>query len=145
MRLLLWQTYQNHAMKRYVVILTENNGERSIVGEHDTIEEAKAHLSSISFYPQYRRSKEFLELSEDGMSGSGSDEDGEFNYHIVERLPGKFHYSLVMYRNGLPREFVWKNGHMLDCGTGKITPMSWEGWQMLPYDLKQQGFKFHVD
>ncbi len=129
-------------MKRYVVILTENSGERSVVGEHDTIEEAKAHLSSISYYPQYRRSKEFLDLSEDGMSGTGSDEDGDFSYHIREQLPGRFHYSLVMYRNGLCREFIWKDGYMLDCATNERTPMSWEGWQMLPHDLKQQGFRF---
>lgn len=50
-------------------------------------------------------------------------------------------FALEMYRNGLCRRFEWRDGYMLDCATNKITPMTWESWEMLPYDLKQQGFK----
>ncbi len=133
-------------MKRYVVTLTESDGEMTVVGRYATLEEAQSHLRSVRFYPQYRRSEESLDLSEDGMSGTGYDESGQFTYNIVEKSkPTPCYFGLVMYRNGQPREFKWSDGYLLDCATGERTPMSWEGWQMLPHDLKQQGFKPYVD
>lgn len=70
-------------MKRYIVILTDNDGE-SIVGQYLTLEEAKQHLRSVRYYPEYRRTEESLDLDDDGMGGSGYDSTGQFTYHIKE-------------------------------------------------------------
>ena len=72
-------------MKKYIVILTESDGE-TIVGRHDTIEAAQEQLRSVRYYPEYRRTAESLDLNENGMSGSGQDEDGPFHYHIKEEI-----------------------------------------------------------
>ena len=68
-------------MRKYVVTLTEND-EETVVGRYDTLEAAKAHLRSVRYYPQYRRTAEALDIDEDGMSGSGYDETGYFTYNI---------------------------------------------------------------
>lgn len=68
-------------MKKYIVILTESEGE-TVVGRHDTLEAAQEQLRSVRYYPEYRRTAESLDIDEDGMSGSGRDSDGEFTYTI---------------------------------------------------------------
>lgn len=68
-------------MERYIVILTES-GEDTVCGQYDKLEDAKQHLRSVRYYPEYRRTAESLDLDEDGMSGSGCDSDGEFTYTI---------------------------------------------------------------
>lgn len=68
-------------MKKYIVTLTES-GEEIVVGQYDTLEEAKQHLRNVRYYPEYRRSEESLDIDEDGMSGSGYDETGHFTYTI---------------------------------------------------------------
>lgn len=66
----------------YHVILSDTH-EDSVVGIYSTLEEAKRHLSNVRYYPSYRRSEEHLDISEDGMSGTGYDsEDGVFTYSI---------------------------------------------------------------
>lgn len=70
-------------MKRYIVILSDQEGD-SIVGQYKTLEQAKQHLQSVRYYPEYRRSEESLDIDPDGMSGSGYDETGYFTYHIKE-------------------------------------------------------------
>lgn len=67
--------------KKYIVILTESDGE-TIVGRHDTLEAAQEQLRSVRYYPEYRRTAESLDIDEDGMSGSGYDENGHFTYNI---------------------------------------------------------------
>lgn len=34
---------------------------------------------------------------------------------------------------------------MLDCATEEQIPMTWEAWEILPHDLKKQGFKPYSD
>lgn len=70
-------------MKQYVVTLTES-GEETIVGRYNTLEEAKQHLRSVRYYPEYRRTEETLDIEADGLSGSGYDETGHFTYNIKE-------------------------------------------------------------
>lgn len=70
-------------MKKYIVTLTES-GEETIVGRYDTLAEAKQHLQSVRYYPEYRRTEETLDIDPDGMSGSGYDETGYFTYSIKE-------------------------------------------------------------
>lgn len=72
-------------MRKYVVILTEND-EETVVGRYDTLEAAKAHLRSVRYYPQYRRIVEALDIDEDGMSGTGYDETGYFSYNIKTEI-----------------------------------------------------------
>lgn len=72
-------------MKKYAVILTEN-GEETVVGRYDTLEAAKEHLENVTFYPPHCRFQSALHLDDDGMSGSGQDEDGPFHYHIKEEI-----------------------------------------------------------
>lgn len=68
-------------MKTYVIILKDSS-EESVVGRCKTIEEAKRYLRSVRYYPAYKRTEEYLDLSEDGMSGTGYDENGHFTYTI---------------------------------------------------------------
>lgn len=66
----------------YHVILSDSD-EESVVGVYPTLEEAKQHLVAVRYYPSYRRSAECLDISEDGMTGTGYDsEDGNFTYSI---------------------------------------------------------------
>lgn len=66
----------------YHVTLTDADG-TSVAGVYHTLEEAKQHLHNVRYYPSFRRSEESLEISEDGMSGSGCDCDGSFTYDIT--------------------------------------------------------------
>lgn len=68
-------------MKQYVVVLIDSD-EESVVGTYNTLEEAKNHLRSVRYYPEYKRTCEALELSNDGMSGTGQDCSGRFEYNI---------------------------------------------------------------
>lgn len=68
-------------MIKYIVTLSESDGE-TIVGRYDSLEEAQQHLRSVRYYPEYRRTAESLDIDEDGMSGSGYDENGHFTYNI---------------------------------------------------------------
>lgn len=68
-------------MKKYCVILTES-GEDTICGRYDRLEDAKQHLQSVRYWPEYRRTMESLDIADDGMSGTGFDETGEFTYTI---------------------------------------------------------------
>ncbi len=68
-------------MNQYIVTLTEN-GEEAIVGRYPTLQEAKQHLRSVRYWPEYRRCFETLDISEDGMTGEGCDETGYFTYNI---------------------------------------------------------------
>lgn len=65
----------------YHVILTDSDGE-SVVGICTTLEAAKEHFRSVRYYPSYMRSAESLDISDDGMFGTGSDESGHFTYSI---------------------------------------------------------------
>lgn len=66
----------------YHVILSDSD-EESVVGVYPTLEEAKQHLAEVRYYPSYRRSEESLDISEDGMTGTGYDcEGGDFTYTI---------------------------------------------------------------
>lgn len=47
---------------------------------------AKAHLRSVRYYPQYRRTVETLDIDEDGTSGTGYDETGYFSYNIKTEI-----------------------------------------------------------
>ena len=69
-------------MKQYIVTLTED-GEECVCGRYDTIEEAKLHLVSVRYFPEYRRSLECLNISADGMMGFGQDIGGPFTYQIT--------------------------------------------------------------
>ena len=71
-------------MKKYIVILSEESDGDTVVGRYDTLEEAKMHLQSVRYYPEYRRTMEALDIDEDGMSGSGQDCSGHFTYTIKE-------------------------------------------------------------
>lgn len=71
--------------KKYIVILTESDGE-TIVGRHDTLEAAQEQLRSVRYYPEYRRTAESLDIDEDGMSGTGYDETGYFTYNIKAEI-----------------------------------------------------------
>ena len=73
-------------MKKYIVILSEESDGDTVVGRYDTLEEAKQHLRSVRYYPEYRRSEECLDIDEDGMSGSGQDYSGHFTYNIKEAI-----------------------------------------------------------
>lgn len=68
-------------MNQYIIILTES-GEETVVGRYDTLDAAKNHLRSVRYYPEYRRTEEYLEIDSDGMSGTGYDETGYFTYNI---------------------------------------------------------------
>lgn len=68
-------------MKQYIITLTES-GEETIVGRYASLEEAKQHLRSVRYYPEYRRTEEALDIDADGMSGTGYDETGYFTYTI---------------------------------------------------------------
>lgn len=70
-------------MNGYVVIMIED-GEETRVGCYHNLEDAKEHLRSVRFYPQFRRSCEGLEISEDEMSGYGYDGCNHFSYHIKQ-------------------------------------------------------------
>lgn len=72
-------------MRKYVVILTEND-EETVVVRYDTLEAAQEHLRSVRYYPQYRRTAESLDIDEDGMGGSGYDETGYFSYNIKTEI-----------------------------------------------------------
>lgn len=65
----------------YHVTLTDTDG-TCVVGIYNTLEEAKQHLSNVRYYPSFRRSEEYLDIAEDGMSGTGYDCDGSFTYDI---------------------------------------------------------------
>lgn len=73
-------------MKKYIVILSEESDGDTVVGRYDTLEEAKMHLQSVRYYPEYRRTMEALDIDEDGMSGSGYDETGYFSYNIKTEI-----------------------------------------------------------
>lgn len=68
-------------MNGYVVIMIED-GEETRVGCYHNLEDAKKHLRSVIFYPEYRRTYESLDISEDEMSGYGYDGSSHFSYHI---------------------------------------------------------------
>lgn len=68
-------------MKKYIVVLVEP-GEETVVGRYSDIEAAKRHLRNVRYYPPFRRTEESLDLSDDGMSGTGYDESGHFSYAI---------------------------------------------------------------
>lgn len=70
-------------MIKYVVTCTEN-GEKWVCGRYDTLEAAQKHLEGVRFYPPNCRFESCLHLDDDGMSGSGQDEDGAFDYNIEE-------------------------------------------------------------
>lgn len=72
-------------MKKYIVTLTESY-EETIVGRYDTLEEAKQHLRSVRYYPEYRRTAESLDIDADEMSGSGCDVAGRFTYNIKTEI-----------------------------------------------------------
>ena len=128
-------------MKQYIVTLTESY-EETVVGRYSSLNEAKQHLRNVRYYPEYRRTAETLDIDEDGMSGTGYNEDGYFTYTIkVRDQKTPYVFSLEMFRNGLCRRFEWYDGFMFDYSTGEQAPMSWQEWQMLPYDLRKQGFK----
>lgn len=73
-------------MNKYIVILSEESDGDTVVGRYDTLEEAKMHLQSVRYYPEYRRTMEALDIDEDGMSGSGYDETGYFSYNIKTEI-----------------------------------------------------------
>lgn len=128
-------------MKIYIVTLTES-GEDTIVGRYDNIDGAKDHLRNVRYYPEYRRTEESLDIDADGMSGTGYDETGQFEYSIkTEDIVRPCIFSINAYRNGCCRRFEWWDDLMLDCATGIITPKTWESWQLMWPDLKKQGFK----
>ena len=68
-------------MEQYQVILNDADGD-SVVGIYKTLEEAKQHLLCVRYYPEYRRTCESLEITEDGMTGTGCDVEGQFTYSI---------------------------------------------------------------
>lgn len=68
-------------MKHYNVILSDVDGE-SVVAENLSLAQAKKHLRQVRYYPEYKRTEECLDISEDGMSGCGRDETGNFYYNI---------------------------------------------------------------
>lgn len=132
-------------MQIFVVTLTES-GENTIVGRYADLEAAKDHLRQVRYYPEYRRTEESLDISEDGMSGTGYDESGQFEYRIKPAsITRKCFYALEAYRNGCCRRFEWWDGLMLDCATGIIAPKTWEAWELMWPDLKKQGFKPYPD
>lgn len=63
------------------IILTDADGE-SVVGIYAALDAAKEHLRSVRYYPSYMRSAESLDISDDGMTGTGCDEGGDFTYSI---------------------------------------------------------------
>lgn len=70
----------------YHIILSDSEGD-SVVGVYDTLETAKEYLLSVRYYPTYMRSAESLDISDDGMTGSGYDaEGGHFTYSIKPDL-----------------------------------------------------------
>lgn len=68
-------------MKKYIVVFF-GGGEEYVVGRHTTLKAAQRQLRSIRYYPAYSRTEESLDIDEDGMSGSGCDDDGPFTYTI---------------------------------------------------------------
>lgn len=68
-------------MKHYNVILSDVDGE-SVVAQNLSLAQAKKHLQQVRYYPEYKRSEESLDISEDGMTGYGRDETGNFSYNI---------------------------------------------------------------
>lgn len=74
----------------YIVTLTDtgaDDGEYT-VGHYGTLEEAKAFIQNFRYLSEYRRGGQHLDISPDGMSGSGNDGDSQFTYTIKEKSHG---------------------------------------------------------
>lgn len=65
----------------YIVTMTDSEGE-GVCGRFSSLAEAKQHISSVRYSPAYSRRPLALDLSSDGMTGTGYDEDGHFTYEI---------------------------------------------------------------
>lgn len=68
-------------MAQYAVTLIEG-GEEDICFTCATLKEAKRYIADIQYFPEYRRTPEYLEISEDGMQGVGNDGSSTFTYKI---------------------------------------------------------------
>lgn len=68
-------------MKQFAIIFTDNEGD-VVVGRCKTLDEAKRYLQNVRYISEYRRCTVSLDISEDGMCGSGHDNDGHFSYNI---------------------------------------------------------------
>lgn len=67
----------------YTIILTDD-GTDSIVGHYATLEDAKKFLNEYLYWVDYRRQPQGLDISPDGMSGTGVDGNNQFTYTIKQ-------------------------------------------------------------